>query len=110
MDSEVPVVSGTVPVPVAGEGPAELAELEEPEELEFDDDDPVELFDDDDVELLPCNAACTAAVSSELTRFKAMPLAMLASPFASSVIAVPITLISESSADEAADWACACDQ
>ena len=42
--SEVPVVSGAVPIPIAGE-PVVLAELEEPEELELEaTDEPVELL------------------------------------------------------------------
>ncbi len=103
--SEVPVVSGAVPIPIAGE-PVVLAECEEPEELELaDDDEPVELPGDDDVEppVSTCSAFCTAADSSELTRFKAVPLARLDRPFDSSTMAAPITLISESCADVACD-------
>jgi len=102
--SGVLVVSGTVPVPTAGE-PVRLAELDEPE-VEEPVDDPLEELDDDDDDELPdslCSAACTAAVSSELTRLSAMPLAMLALPLAWSTMAAPITLISELSADEADD-------
>ena len=108
LDSGVLVVTGTVPTPTAGE-PVELEELEELADDEVEE--PLDPLDDDDE--LPdslCSAACTAAVSSELTRLSAMPLAMLALPLASSVIAVPITPIRESSAEEALDWACACDQ
>lgn len=113
LESVVLVVSGTVPTPTAGE-PVELAEPD-PEDDEVDEPlEPLEplapLDDDDELPDWLCSAACTAAVSSELTRLSAMPLAMLALPFASSVIAVPITLINELSADEACDWACACDQ
>jgi hypothetical protein len=75
VDSVAVVVSGTVPIPVAGVGD-EVAELDDAAVAVFDDDE-------DDVEAPDgFNAACTAAVSSELTRFKAVPLAMLASPFA----------------------------
>jgi hypothetical protein len=92
--STVPVVSGAVPVPVAGAVKEEL-EVEEDEEVD-------ELLDDDAVELPDgSNTLCIAAVSWELTRFKAAPLAMLARPFAKLVSAWPITLISELSADEA---------
>ena len=100
--SEVPVDNGAVPTAVAG-APFEAVDVAD--ELEAEDEVAVELVDDDDVE--PPNAACTAADSSELTRFRAVPLARLASPLAKSVIAAPITLISEFCADVACDWACA---
>lgn len=91
VSSEVLVVSRAVPMPTAGDGAAGLLEeLEEPEELELAVD---ELLDDD-VELpAGCSALCTAATSWELTRFKAVPLAMLARPFDKLTIALPITLI-----------------
>jgi hypothetical protein len=100
-DSKVPVVSGAVPIAVAGE-PEDVEELEEPE-FEDEEGDAVEALDDDDVELPDegCSALCIAAVSSVLTRFKAVPLAILARPFAKLVSAWPITSISEASALEA---------
>jgi hypothetical protein len=48
LDSDEPVVSSTVPFPVAGE-PEELEVLEEPGP--GDEEDPAEPFDDGDVEL-----------------------------------------------------------
>jgi hypothetical protein len=108
LDSVVLVVTGAVPVPLAGE-PEELDDPEAAEGLEelelevVEADDPLDVLGDDDVEPpdVACSALCTAADSSELTRFKAVPLAMLARPFAKLVSAWPITLISESSADAA---------
>ena len=74
VESGVLVVRGTVPIPVAGVG-VEGAEL---------DDEAVAAFDDADDDEVPdgLSAACTAAVNSVLTRCRAVPLAMLASPFA----------------------------
>ena len=98
--SEVAGVSGTVPVPVAAEPvEAELAELEEVEELDeldvedVEDGDAVDPLDDDVVELpeTDWSALCTAAVSSVLTRFRAVWLAMLAKPLDKLVSAEPIT-------------------
>jgi len=104
--SEVPVVSGTVPTAVAGVG---VAGVEAVEELVLEDEE--ELLDDVEVSpLTTCSAFCTSAESAELVRFKAVPLAMLASPLAWSTIAVPITPISEAWALEAEDWACCWDQ
>lgn len=104
--SDVVVVKGTVPVPVAGVM-TEL--LEVLEVLAEDEDDPVELLDDveppDGFKIF-----WIAAVSCVLTRFKAVPLAMLANPFARLVSASPITEINELSADDAALCACACAQ
>ena len=96
LDSEVLVVSGTVPVPVAGVGVAG-AEFDVGAAAALDDD--VEV----DVEVLdePPRALCTAADNSESTRFKAVLLAMLARPFPRFVSAWAITLISEASALEA---------
>jgi hypothetical protein len=85
LDSEVLAVSGAVPVPVAGAPVVE--ELDE--ELE---DDPVELVGDDDE---PLSISCIAATSCELTRLSASPLAMLALPLDSVVIASPMALISD---------------
>ena len=76
LDSVVPVVSATLPIAVAG-APDVLVVPDDPEPDE--DDAPVAL-DDDELEL-PRNTLSTAAVRSELTRFKAVPLAMLESPF-----------------------------
>ncbi len=94
LDSVELDVSGTVPVPVAGVGVA-AAEFEA-EVVEALDEDV------DDVEVLvePLRTLCTAADSSELTRFKAVSLAILAKPFPRFVSAWAITLISEASAEE----------
>jgi hypothetical protein len=74
LESEVLVVTGTLPIPVAGVGEAGT---------EFDDV-AVAVFDDGEDDDVPegFSTACTAADSSELTRFKAVPLAILANPFA----------------------------
>ena len=74
VESGVLLVRGTVPIPVAGVG-VEGAELDDEVVAELDD------VDDDEV-LDGLSAACTAAVSSVLTRCRAVPLAMLASPLA----------------------------
>ena len=77
-NSGVPLVSGTVPVPVAaaatiGAAVLEAAELDDEavELVELADEDPVELVD------VGFSALCTAAVSAVLTRFRAVWLAML---------------------------------
>jgi hypothetical protein len=104
VNSEVLVVSDDVPVPVAGEEElAALDWLEVPEEPELEaDEDAVEALADGNVESpRDCSALCTAAESSELTRFKAVSLAMLERPFDRLVSADPMTLISVSSAVEA---------
>jgi hypothetical protein len=82
-NSDVPLVSGTVPVPVAaaattGAAALEAAELDE-------DDEPVALVDEDAVGLADVgfSAPCTAAVSAVLTRSSAVWLAMLAKPVVS---------------------------
>jgi hypothetical protein len=94
VNSEVLAMSGTVPVPVAGEPeePEEPEELEELEELELEEEDAFESLDDDAVELpaLPEIALCSAAESAVLTRFKAVWLARLARPWASLDTALPI--------------------
>jgi hypothetical protein len=92
-NSEVPVVTGTVPVPVAGPS-NERVEPEEFEELEELD----ALFDDDEVEALEpplsvWSAACTAEVRASLVRFKAVWLARLASPLDSVLDAPNIALM-----------------
>lgn len=85
MDSGVLMLSKAVPVPVAGEA-------EEPDELEEGDEE-VEF---DDVELVsPDKMLCIAADSWELTRFKAVWLAILARPLPRLVCAVAIALITE---------------
>jgi hypothetical protein len=95
VDSEVLIVTGVVPTPVAGAGEELEVELEDVE-------DPLDLLDDDDVELPDgFNACSTRDVISLLTRFKAVELAMPARPFAKFVSAWPMTSISESSADDA---------
>ncbi len=97
VDSDVLVVSGAVPVPVAGE--PEVPDAPVPEELELVeaplDDEEAEPPDE------PSNTCCTSAVIWLLTRFKAVALAMLARPFARLVSAVPITLMSAVSALDA---------
>ncbi len=104
VNSEVLVVSGIAPVPVAGE-PKKWEEvkkpdgLEEPEELELeedDDEDALEPLDDDELPDEDCSALCTAVDSSVLTRFNAVWLAMLARPLAKLVMAEPIVVISVS--------------
>ncbi len=71
-NSGVPLVSGTVPVPVAGALTTGAAAALDEEEDEADE--AVELLDDDAVELADVgfNAPCTAAVSAVLTRSKAV--------------------------------------
>ncbi len=88
VDSGVLVLSTTVPVPVAGEGPeaafAEALEAAPPDPL---DDEPV----------LPegCSNCSTSAVIWLLTRFRAVPLAMLAKPLPRFVSALLMALITE---------------
>jgi hypothetical protein len=83
--SDVPLVSGTVPVPIAaalttGGVALEAAALDEDEA-----DEAVELVDDDAVEVVDAgfSAPCTAAESAVLTRSKAVWLAILARPVVS---------------------------
>jgi hypothetical protein len=110
VSSEVPAVSGAVPVPIAG-APVVLAELEVPDELEPDDaDEDDEAPDDDEVVLLAslevpvplefpsidARADCTAAVNWLLTRLRAVWLARLAKPLDSVVDAPNIALMVES--------------
>lgn len=104
LDSGVLVVTGTVPVPVAGVGEV----LDVPEEEEEAEELAVEPLDDEELELLEedCSACCTSAEIWLLTRFNAVWLAMLARPFTSLVSAVPMVLISDASALDA--WLCAC--
>jgi len=92
VNSEVFVASGTVPVPVAGEG---LEELEEPE-LEADALEALAAADDVELPELPEIALCSAAESAVLTRFKAVWLARLARPWASLDMALPISVINAS--------------
>ena len=84
-NSDVPFVSGTVPVPVAGAATIGAAVLEAAELGE--DGEAVELVDEDAVVLADVgfSAPCTAAVSAVLTRSRAVWLAMLAKPVASVV-------------------------
>jgi len=93
LDSGVLVVSGTVPVPVAGVGEVG-AELDE----EVPAAVPEEEADGDELEE-PCSTFCIAAESSELTRLRAAPFAMVAKPFPRFVSAWAITLMSDWSAD-----------
>jgi hypothetical protein len=102
VSSEVLVLTDALLVPVAGELGA-LDELADPAGLEMEDeDDPVEALDDGNaVSPKDCRALCTAAESWELTRFKAVSLAMLARPFDKLLSAEAITLMSESCAEVA---------
>jgi hypothetical protein len=103
VSSEVLVLTDALLVPVAGELEA-LDELADPAGLEMEDeeDDPVEALDDGNaVSPKDCRALCTAAESWELTRFKAVLLAMLARPFDKLLSAEAITLMSESCAEVA---------
>jgi hypothetical protein len=88
----VPLVSGTVPVPVAGAltTGATAPDAAEPGEDEAEEaDEAVELVDDDAVGLADVgfSAPCTAAESAVLTRSRAFWLAMLDSPVDSVVVA-----------------------
>jgi len=87
VNSDVPPVSGIVPVPVAGEPVVEAGVLEP--------------FDDVELLVWDWTALCAAASSSELTRSKAVWLAMLARPLTSLVMSEPIAVISALLAVEA---------
>jgi hypothetical protein len=94
-NSGVPLVSGTVPVPIAGAATTGAAVLEA---AELDDDEAVELVglvDEDAVELadVEFSAPCTAAVNAVLTRSRAVWLAMLAKPVVSVLDAPNIWLM-----------------
>jgi hypothetical protein len=105
LDSDVPVVSRAVPMAVAGVG-AELEDVAEPDALEAADAEDAVEVPVDDVELPEgCSRLSTSEISWELTRFKAVLLAILDRPFDRFVIALPITLINESSADTVWFWA-----
>ena len=94
LNSEAVDTSGTVPVPIAG-APSETGGLEDPDELE-------------EVELLDvCSAACAAAASWELTRVRAVWLAMLAMPDDKFVIASAITLMRAVLSDWVWSFCCA---
>lgn len=115
VDSDVAVVSGAVPVATAGVAFAVVELVEELElllELDEEDvlEDPSAVDDTALVSPTSCNACCIADESWELTRLSAVPLARLDSPFDSSSMAVPITLICDAWALDAADCACAWDQ
>jgi hypothetical protein len=97
--SGVLIDSVAVPVPVAGAG-------EDSEE--DDDEEPLELADDEPV--LPDKMFCIAAVNWELTRSKALWLAMLASPLPKLVSAELMALITESVAAVLLSSDCACCQ
>ncbi len=101
VNSEVLVVSGAVPVPVAGEPKGlELEEEEEPvEPLDVEEVKPLELLE---LSEPGCSTFCMAAVNSVLTRFRAVWLAMLDKPLDSVVMALAMTLIR--AALRAADW------
>ena len=83
--SDVPLVSGTVPVPVAAAATTGAAALGAVELVEDEADEAVELADGDAVELADAgfSAPCTAAESAVLTRSKAVWLAILARPVVS---------------------------
>lgn len=83
--SEVPDVSGTVPVPAAGAATVGVEEAEVEVEVEGDVVDEVEALDVDEPLDAVLSALCTAAVSAVLTRLKAVWLAILARPVASVV-------------------------
>ena len=82
--SDVPLVSGTVPVPVAGAATTGAAAALDEDEAD-EADEAVELVDDDAVEPVDAgfSAPCTAAESAVLTRSKAVWLAILARPVVS---------------------------
>ena len=100
LDSDVPVVSRAEPMATAGVG-AELEDVAEPDALEAADaEDPVEAPDDVVVELPEgCSKFSTSDTSWELTRLRAVPLAMPERPFDRLTIALLITLMSAVSAD-----------
>jgi hypothetical protein len=102
--SEVPDVSGTVPVPVAGAAKVTV-ELEDADELE-DEDDAVEALDADELLDEGLSALCTAAVSAVLTRVKAVWLAMLDRPVDSVVVAPNIWVMTAELS--ACDWVLCC--
>jgi hypothetical protein len=85
-NSGVPLVSGTLPVPVAAALTTVGAALEA---VELGEDEAVELVDDDAVGLADVgfSAPCTAAESAVLTRSRAFWLAMLDRPVDSVVVA-----------------------
>jgi hypothetical protein len=72
---DVPEVSGTLPVPVAGAAADDDA-LDVADVLELDDDELPELVWDELVPLdppfMPLSALCTAELSCELTRLRAV--------------------------------------
>ena len=80
-NSGVPLVSGTLPVPVAAALTTGAAAALDEDEA----DEAVELVDDDAVEPVDAgfSAPCTAAESAVLTRSKAVWLAILARPVVS---------------------------
>jgi hypothetical protein len=100
----VPLVSGTLPVPIAGALTTGAAALEAAELGEDEADEAgeaVELVDDDDVELADVgfSAPCTAAESAVLTRSRAFWLAMLDRPVDSVVVAPNIWSITAELSD-----------
>ena len=83
--SDVPLVSGTLPVPVAGALTTGGVALEAAAPDEDDADEAVELVDDGAVDPADAgfSAPCTAAESAVLTRSNAVWLAILARPVVS---------------------------
>ena len=108
LDSVVPVVSGVVPVPLAGAADVLAEEPLDPEEL---DDDAVD-EDDDEVSDVPPDFSTfsIAADNSLLVRFRAVWLAMLAKPLPKLVSAELMALITESLAVLVFSFSCACCQ
>lgn len=106
--SEVLVVSGTVPVPVAGEPEPVAVPAGEAVEPELDvelDDVPLDPAGDEELPDEDCNTCWTIAEIWLLTRLRAVWLAMLDRPLDRLVSAEAMTLISAASAEEA--WLCA---
>lgn len=108
MSSDVPLVSGTVPTPVAGPEIAPLSPgLVDVDVLEPDADDDPDVPDEPlelpvDVPVEPCRAPCRAADRALLVRSRAVWLAMEARPCDRLVIASLITPIN--AALDASDW------
>src|SRR5580658_1681471 len=102
VNSDVPAVSGTVPVPIAGVATAGAAGADA-----LDPDDDVELEElvgDELPDWVCCNSLWIAAVSAVLVRLSAVWLAMLARPWVRLVMALPMAVISAA----LAVWVCDC--
>ena len=104
VNSDVEAVTGTVPVPIAGE-PEELVPGEA--ELAGEAEEAVALFEEDDASPEDdCSTLCAATVKAAFTRFNAVWLAMLAMPLNWLVITEPIAEIRASLL--ASDWSRCC--